>query len=169
LWYRIAVFSIHIPPLRERPEDVPEMASHFALRAAKRFGTPARAPTQQDLDLLLAYPWPGNVRELRAVLERAVILGDGRRLEVAKALGNQPPVASAVQSSSHQSHATGESSNGAGSLDDAMSRHIGAALAKTGGRIEGAQGAAKLLGINPHTLRARMRKLGLDWKKFRKQ
>jgi transcriptional regulator with GAF, ATPase, and Fis domain len=167
LWYRIAVFPIDLPPLRERPEDIPALASHFALRAATRFGTPPRIPTPEDLELLVAYPWPGNVRELAAVLERAVILGDGQRLEVAKALGVAPappprrgagPPGALVPSDGDASFPT---------LDEAMARHIEAALERAHGKIEGRGGAAALLGINPHTLRARMRKLGIAWQRFR--
>src|SRR5207237_2893070 len=88
LWYRIAVFPIHLPPLRDRKDDIPAMAAHFALRAAKRLGTSALVPAPEDIRLLIDYPWPGNVRELAAVIERAAILGDGRSLQVAQALGN---------------------------------------------------------------------------------
>ena len=161
LWYRIAVFPIDLPPLRDHVEDVPALANHFALRAASRFGTPPRIPSPEDLDLLVAYPWPGNVRELIAVIERAVILGNGVRLEVAKALGVPlPPVAA-------RAGAAPASGDSFATLDQAVSRHIEAALARTRGRIEGGGGAAALLGVNPHTLRARMRKLGLDWRRFR--
>ena len=97
LWYRIHVFPIRLPPLRERPEDIPDLARHFALRAAQRLGLMPQAPEPPDIALLLAYPWPGNVRELAAVMERAAILGDGRRLAVAEALGGgvlpAPPLA----------------------------------------------------------------------------
>jgi hydrogenase-4 transcriptional activator len=176
LWYRLAVFPIEVPPLRERPEDIPPLANHFALRAATRFGTPPRIPTPEDLDLLVAYPWPGNVRELAAVIERAVILGNGERLEVASALGVAPPPNAAWARSAGS---LGPAGRGAGaaplvggeapfaSLDAAMARHIEAALARTHGRVEGPGGAAKLLAINPHTLRARMRKLGIDARRFR--
>src|SRR5690606_29630041 len=87
LWYRLAVFPIDLPALRERPEDLPALANHFANRAARRFGLPVLLPTREDLNLLLAYDWPGNVRELAAVIDRAAILGNGKRLEVAAALG----------------------------------------------------------------------------------
>ena len=87
LWYRIAVFPIVLPPLRERREDIPRLASHFAERAATRFGLAPVAPKPEDLALLASYSWPGNVRELAAVIDRAAILGDGKRLDVATALG----------------------------------------------------------------------------------
>ncbi|HVH08052.1 MAG TPA: sigma-54 dependent transcriptional regulator [Myxococcota bacterium] len=166
LWYRIAVFAIELPPLRERPEDIPALANHFALRAATRFGTPPRIPTPADLDLLVAYPWPGNVRELAAVIERAVILGNGERLELATALGVGPPVSAAP--ALRASAAAPASSEGRfPTLDEAMARHIEAALARARGKIEGPGGAAALLDINPHTLRARMRKLRVEGSRSR--
>jgi hydrogenase-4 transcriptional activator len=177
LWYRISVFPIRLPPLRERQQDIASLAAHFARRAGQRLGGAALAPSEHDIDLLRAYSWPGNVRELAAVLERAAILGDGRRLEVAKALGTAEPNAlpgrspgslppPVVNSSTAPAPA---SSNGKGiaPLDQAMAAHIERALEATQGRIEGPFGAAKLLGINPHTLRARMRKLGVDWSRYR--
>jgi DNA-binding NtrC family response regulator len=166
LWYRIAVFPIDLPPLRDHIEDVPALANHFALRAATRFGTPPRIPSPEDLELLVAYSWPGNVRELIAVIERAVILGNGARLEVGAALGVAPRAASGSAGSPHASD-RGEPGESFATLDEAVARHIEAALARTRGRIEGRGGAAQLLGVNPHTLRARMRKLGLDWRRFR--
>jgi hydrogenase-4 transcriptional activator len=168
LWYRIAVFVVRIPPLRERIEDIPTLASHFALRAAKRLGTPPLVPTPEDNDLLVSYDWPGNVRELAAVIERAAILGTGRRLEVAAALGVDTRLAPRTTGTAKllptTPAATGEHLL---TLDAAMAEHIKSALHRTRGRIEGRHGAAKLLGINPYTLRARMRKLGVDWSAFR--
>jgi DNA-binding NtrC family response regulator len=172
LWYRLAVFPIEIPPLRDRPEDIASLATHFALRACERFGSRALAPTAADLDRLARYDWPGNVRELAAVLDRAVILGSGERLEVAKALGPvEPPVESAPRRSGRDAarRAAEDDSIPFPTLDRAMALHIEAALARCDGRIEGPAGAAQLLAINPHTLRARMRKLGVDWNLFRDQ
>ena len=165
LWYRLAVFVIHLPPLRERPEDIAALASHFARRAATRFGLPALLPTREDVALLAAYPWPGNIRELGAVMDRAVLIGQGRVLEVAKALGAaQRPAAPLAPAAVEPA---GDARQAADGLDSAMVRHIESALARTYGRIEGPFGAARVLQVNPHTLRARMRKLGVDWKRFR--
>jgi len=164
LWYRIAVFPIHLPALREHVEDIPALANHFALRAAKRFGTTPRLPTPEDLALLASYPWPGNVRELIAVLERAVILGDGARLEVETALGAAPEASPIGAPRGGAAPISGEPFQ---SLDRAMAQHIEAALARAQGKIEGRGGAAALLDINPHTLRARMRRLGIDWRRHR--
>ncbi|MDN5871878.1 MAG: sigma 54-interacting transcriptional regulator [Nitrococcus sp.] len=169
LWYRIAGMPIILPPLRERHEDIPALVEHFAGRAARHFGLKPQRPSAGELSLLTAYHWPGNVRELGAVIDRAAILGDGERLEIAKALGVMPnaamkPLPPAAQPS--QSNTLSPSADVV-SLDAAMRHHIEGALPATHGRIEGAHGAAKMLLINPHTLRARMRKLGIDWKRFR--
>jgi transcriptional regulator with GAF, ATPase, and Fis domain len=164
LWYRVAVFPIRLPALRERPQDIPALATHFALRAAERLGLARQIPTPEDLGLLAVYTWPGNVRELASVIERAAILGDGRRLEVAQALGGADLGPRLVAVESAISPATASTVE---SLDAAMRRHIESALTRSHGRIEGPFGAATILGINPHTLRARMRKLRIDWRAFR--
>lgn len=179
LWYRINVFPILLPTLRERLEDVPALVRHFVERAATRFGLPAVKPTEADLRLLADYHWPGNIRELGAVIDRAVILGGGRTLDVVTALGlgrqpSPPPATGAtmyevipetvpLETTTSRPHGTGEIVP----LAAAMKQHIERALAATRGRIEGRRGAAALLQINPHTLRARMRKLGIDPEPFR--
>jgi len=161
LYYRLNVFPIVIPPLRTRLPDIPCLARHFVALYASKMGKPVGPLRTDVMDRLTAYAWPGNVRELIAVIERAVILGNGARLEVAKALGAAPSAPTGARpapAGADESFAT---------LDQAVARHIEAALARTRGRIEGRGGAADLLGINPHTLRARMRKLGVDWRRFR--
>ncbi len=166
LWYRLAVFPLQLPPLRDHPEDIPAMAEHFARRAAERFDLPLRLPDAADLALLAGYPWPGNVRELGAVIDRAVLLGDGGRLAIARALGVDgpalPPRGAAPTLQAGRSAAAAIEP-----LDVIVRRHIERALAATEGRIEGRFGAARILGINPHTLRARMRKLKIDWQRYR--
>ena len=163
LWYRLAVFPIDLPPLRQRRDDIAALARHFAQRAAIRFGLAPQMPTPEDIHLLIGYDWPGNVRELASVMDRAAILGDGHCLEVAKALGVPGTRSNMAEAPIPPPTATTHPLR----LDQAMQTHIEAALATTHGRIEGPFGAAKLLGINPHTLRARMRKLGIDWSRFR--
>ncbi len=162
LWYRIAIFPVRLPSLRERIEDIPALAGHFARRAAQRLDMPPLEPTPADIELLSAYRWPGNVRELASVMERAAILGNGRTLEVSKALGinAQPRGPRQPDTTTGEEFAT---------LDEAMAGHIRSALQRTHGRIEGPLGAAKLLRINPHTLRARMRKLGIAWDAYRRE
>jgi transcriptional regulator with GAF, ATPase, and Fis domain len=169
LWYRIAVFPILVPPLRERKDDIAALARHFAERAATRFGLAAVEPSKDDLRYLEQYEWPGNIRELAAVMDRAAILGDGKTLEVAAALGvsheatRQTTVTAIARPLAERATAASTFP----SLDEAMRQHIAAALEQTRGRIEGPQGAAALLKINPHTLRARMRKLRMDWTQYR--
>jgi len=168
LWYRIAVFPIYLPALRERVDDIPALATHFALRAASRLGLPPQVPSREDAALLAAYPWPGNVRELASVMERAAILGEGHRLEVAAALGvTATPSAARPDPARAPMRPGSAASQEVETLEAAMARHIERALSRCHGRIEGPFGAARLLAINPHTLRARMRKLGVDWQRFR--
>ncbi len=168
LWYRISVFPIRLPPLRERPEDIPALAVHFAARVGRRLGGSPLVPGAEDLNLLLGYSWPGNVRELAAVIERAAILGNGKRLEVAAALGVTASGAGHPETAGARNvPAAAPEPEAFPPLDAAMAQHIEQALVLARGRIEGQRGAARLLGINPHTLRARMRKLGVDWNRFR--
>ncbi|HSN15615.1 MAG TPA: sigma-54 dependent transcriptional regulator [Anaeromyxobacteraceae bacterium] len=174
LWYRLSVFPIHLPPLRERVEDIGPFATHFAAQAGTRlFGAPV-VPTEEDIALLRAQTWPGNVRELAAVIERAALLGEGRALAVAAALEAAPqledgPAAPMLIPLLGPPPSPDRPVDGATikPLEAVMIEHIERALANVGGRIEGPSGAAELLGINPHTLRARMRKLGIDWARFR--
>jgi hydrogenase-4 transcriptional activator len=156
LWYRINTFVIRLPSLRERLDDIAALADHFAERAAHRYGVGSLRVTPADVTLLQRYPWPGNVRELSAVIERAAILGEGKRLDVERALG--VPSESAAPASSGSDFPT---------LDEAMKAHIERALIRCQGRIEGATGAAHLLGLHPNTLRSRMTKLGVAWAQFR--
>jgi hydrogenase-4 transcriptional activator len=180
LWYRLAVFPIVLPPLRDHPEDIPAMAHHFTRRAAGRFGVQYRSPGERDIALLVAYPWPGNVRELAAVMDRAVLLGEGARLEVERALGGPsplPPLSPLAPSPAPSRPPTAPPSapepaspprpDQIEPLDVVVRDHIERALAATHGRVDGPFGAARLLRINPHTLRARMRKLGVDWRRHR--
>jgi transcriptional regulator with GAF, ATPase, and Fis domain len=163
LYYRLAVFPIVIPPLRDRPNDIRAFAEYFAERAANSFGLRPVPVSDEDVEALTGYRWPGNVREIAAVMDRAVLIGQGRSLSVTAALGLSPrPVSASPQPREAAAPA------GIEPLDDVIRRHIEAALSETHGRIEGPFGAAKLLRINPHTLRARMRKLKVDWRTFRR-
>ncbi len=163
LYYRLSVFPIVIPPLRDRPGDIRVFAEYFAERAANRFGLRAVPISNDDVRVLTAYRWPGNVREMAAVMDRAVLIGQGRELNVAAALGHGgvTTVATAARAAEAPAALAIEP------LDVITRRHIEAALRQTHGRVEGLHGAARLLRINPHTLRARMRKLAIDWRGFR--
>jgi hydrogenase-4 transcriptional activator len=182
LWYRINVFPVLLPTLRERLEDIPALVRHFAQRAATRFGLPSVEPTTANLAVLSNYAWPGNIRELGAVIDRAAILGGGRTLAVDVALGlgrptqprpsgtDEATLYEVIPESSVESTSVAEPQPDARdilTLAAAMRQHIERALAATRGRIEGQRGAAAILDINPHTLRARMRKLGIDPTRFR--
>ncbi len=167
LWYRIAVFPIALPTLRERTEDIASLAAHFAERAATRFGLSLVLPTSEEITLLSSYSWPGNIRELAAVIDRAAILGNGVRLEVAKALGVTTMPPARVEPAPVLPNRPVRPAEFL-ALDCVVKQHVEAVLAATRGRIEGPYGAARILEINPHTLRARMRKLKIDWKQFRK-
>jgi transcriptional regulator with GAF, ATPase, and Fis domain len=175
LWYRIAIFPVLLPPLRERTGDIAALARHFAERAAVRFGLSPVLPSEDDIETLKTYAWPGNIRELGAVIDRAAILGEGTSLHIRPALGfgvgtiTPAPGTSLAPAEQAAQHSVVAPIPGASfaTLDEAMRRHIELALTRTQGRIEGPRGAAKLLKINPHTLRARMRKLGIDWEAFR--
>jgi transcriptional regulator with GAF, ATPase, and Fis domain len=163
LWYRLAVFPLILPPLRERPEDIPLLAAHFVQRAAGRLGVPTPALTARDLDRLLAYRWPGNVRELAAVLERAVILGGNRQLDLETALGASTsgvPRRSVPALASEKPSAAAPAS--LASLDEAIGAHLKQALRATGGRVDGPHGAARLLRVNASTLRAKLRKHAIE-------
>jgi len=146
LYYRLNVFPIHIPPLRERPQDVPRLARHFAMHYAAKMGRPVGPLSADVLDRLAAYAWPGNVRELQNVIERAVILSSKGRFELPDLLA--PPAAGRPR----QQHRT---------LEDVERQHIVAVLEETGWRVSGERGAARILGLKRTTLEARMKKLGI--------
>ncbi|TVQ06908.1 MAG: sigma-54-dependent Fis family transcriptional regulator [Balneolaceae bacterium] len=165
LWYRLAVFPIYLPPIRDRKEDIPDLARHFTVKASQRFGVPQKALGDEGLSRLLNYEWPGNVRELATVIERATILSKGIELDIDTALGIQPRTNSSSTSSTLNFEKRDLDSFP--TLDKAMKKHIEEALKLCKGRVEGVFGAAEILDINPHTLRGRMRKLGIDWKEFR--
>ena len=171
LWYRVAVFPITLPSLRDRMEDLSELTAHFATRAGRRLRGAPLHPTPDDIALLSTYDWPGNVRELAAVVERAAILGDGRRLDVARALGGglprapQRPAPSAAPGPAPTQ--APPSAPLSGSFEDIARAAILDALKAAGGQIQGPGGAAERLRINPSTLRSRMERLGVEWRKGR--
>ncbi len=177
LFYRINVVPLRVPPLRERASDVSLLAMFFVQRFARKMGKPITQIDEESLRGLTSYAWPGNIRELQNVIERAVILSPGKTLVLAEELrapatlpigsrreeaqtskseiGNRQ---SAIDQSLVTSAATGKSD---GSLDDVERRHIESVLNQTNWMIEGERGAAKVLDMNPSTLRSRMQKLGI--------
>src|SRR5690349_17273893 len=152
LYYRLSVFPIVIPPLRDRPTDIRAFADYFAERAANRFGLKPVAVSDDDVRVLTSYRWPGNVREMAAVMDRAVLVGQGRTLNVVAALGQSSPGSPSTSERVEERAAT----SSVEPLDTVIRNHIERALRATHGRVEGPHGAARLLRVNPHTLRARM-------------
>jgi len=158
LYFRLRVFPIVLPPLRERKTDIPALVQHFILkksREMKRLVVPS--PTPEAIDRLMAYHWPGNVRELENAVERSLILNPGDRLffnEIGTRL---------VQKSPEGRHPRAPGPDDALALDEAMACHIRRVLDMCGGRVEGERGAARLLNIKPSTLRKRMGKLGVPF------
>ena len=157
LFYRLNVFPIDVPPLRERPTDIPLLVEYFVHRFAKRAGKKITAIASGSLNLLRAYPWPGNIRELQNVIERAVIVSDAETLTVDERwLGRRP--------GAHNVSPT--------ALGDELLAHerarVEAALSASRGRVSGPDGAAARLGIPRSTLESRIRSLKLDKHRFRK-
>ncbi len=150
LYYRLNVFPLTLPPLRERPDDIPRLVRHFTQRFARRMHRRIEAIPSSVMDALVRYSWPGNVRELQNVIERTVILSNGPALQV--------PM-SDLQAVPAQTHA------GAIpipiTLTDAEREHIMAALTSTGWVVGGPKGAAAQLGMKRSTLQKKMQKLGI--------
>jgi formate hydrogenlyase transcriptional activator len=156
LLYRLNVFPIHVPPLRERKSDIGLLVTFFTGRLARKFGKPIQGVSARSLERMLAYDWPGNIRELQNVVERAAILSPGPTLEVDGALlgGASPP---AVPNQSGASPLTQDLAK----LEHVERSHIVSVLRTTGGVVAGKKGAAAILGLRPNTLRSRMKKLGI--------
>ena len=157
LYYRLNVFPIELAPLRERRDDIEPLLRHFIQRLSKRLGKPARQVHPADLAALQAYSWPGNIRELEHVLEQAIIVSQGPLLEFG-GFAAAPVLATAPGS---RAAAAAADTAPLKTLKEQERDHILAALTRTGGRVSGSQGAALLLDINPKTLEARMKKLGI--------
>jgi transcriptional regulator with GAF, ATPase, and Fis domain len=147
LFFRLNIFPIRIPPLRDRREDIPLLAEHFIREFSTRMGRRIDRIEPRALERLAAYSWPGNVRELANILERAVILCQGRVLH------------SGDLGLPDASPANGDAS---GTLEDVERRHILRVLAETNGVLGGPNGAARILGVNRSTLWSRMKKLGVQ-------
>ena len=166
LYYRLTVFPIVLPPLRERLDDIPLLADYFVNRATGRFGYKPICIGSEDIELLRKYDWPGNIREFAAVIDRAVLLGDGDCLKTEKALGISLPRQTASRSVI-ASEPAGNESTSLLPLDAIIKAHIEKALFVCSGRVEGPFGAARKLEVNPNTLRSKARKLGIVIEKFR--
>ena len=164
LFYRLNVFPIEVPPLRERRTDIPQLAMFFLARFAKKFGKNIQSIPRATIERLSSYSWPGNIRELQNVIERAAILSHSSVLELEPGL--IPELAPADPTGISQKSAEklqDENLDQAtpATLEELERTHIVAVLNQTGGVVEGPRGAAKILGLHPNTLRHRIQKLGL--------
>jgi formate hydrogenlyase transcriptional activator len=161
LFYRLNVFPIEIPPLRERRSDIPRLVAFNVSRLSKRFGKKVEGVSVESMEHLLNYAWPGNIRELQNVIERALIVSTEPILRLDRDL--IPILGAKVADSQGAAGNYGIPSNSAAlpTLNEVERNHILAALHKSGGKIEGANGAAKILDIHPNTLRHRIQKLGI--------
>ena len=164
LWFRLNVFPIMIPPLRMRKSDIPALVNYFIDRKARELNLgryPAK--TAESMKLLQGYHWPGNVRELENLIERALIK-NRTAADLPLSFDEMIPHNQSQKPKAEQNESNEFSSpNLTLNLDEANRRLIQTALRKTNGRVQGENGAAKLLGINPNTLRNRMKKLGIKY------
>jgi formate hydrogenlyase transcriptional activator len=149
LFYRLNVFPLTLPPLRERPEDIPQLVKYFVQQHARRLNRPVRSASAKALEVLTRYPWPGNVRELENYIERAVLLSPGAELRV-----NPDDLKAAANGRTEESAAR--------TLADAEREHIVRMLEETKWVIGGPSGAAAKLGMKRTTLQSKMKKLGIE-------
>jgi len=157
LFYRLNVFPIEMPPLRERREDIPVLVEYFIDRYARRAGKSFQTLNKKSLDLLESYSWPGNIRELQNVIERSVIVCDTENFSVDESWLSRPPIASVPNS-------------GLSLLKKLPSQEraiIEAALRETGGRVSGPSGAAAKLGIHRSTLESKIASLKINKHRFK--
>ena len=146
LYYRLLVFPVNVPPLRERREDIPGLAAHFVGLLARQFGRRVKRISEKTMQQLMAYDWPGNIRELENFLARAMVMSRG---EVLDATLDGVSTSGTLEASPPQS------------LEDAERRHVEGVLASTRWVVEGPKGAAGILQMNPSTLRSLMKRLGI--------
>jgi len=172
LFYRLNVFPLCIPPLRERRSDIAQLVMFFLSRFAKKFGKRMDGVSQETMELLIQYPWPGNIRELQNVIERGVVLAQGPVLTLdPRLLQAQSPLDSMTAPSASDrgmsvavapAAASNSSPQSPATLEEIERRHIVTVLEQSRWVIEGPKGAARLLNLHPNTLRSRMKKLGIQ-------
>jgi len=148
LYYRLSVFPIELPPLRERPDDISLLVWYFIAKSQRKLGKNITEVPRKTMEALTAYAWPGNIRELENVIERAVILSSGRTLRVDESFASV--------------NAQRRTSAADKTLADVERAHILRVIEECGGHIKGNNNAAARLGLNPSTLRSRMKKLGIE-------
>jgi formate hydrogenlyase transcriptional activator len=150
LYYRLNVFPLDLPPLRQRADDIPRLVRHFTQRFARRMGRAIEAIPSEAMDAMVRYPWPGNVRELQNVIERAVILSKGSTLQVSPGDLRSPVVTDLAPADAPIT------------LNEAEREHIVEALRQANWVLGGPKGAAARLGMKRTTLHWKMQKLGIS-------
>jgi formate hydrogenlyase transcriptional activator len=162
LYYRLNVFPLHVPPLRERRSDIDQLATFFVSRYARNLGKKITGISEATRQKLLSYSWPGNIRELQNIIERALILSTGPTLELESDLFSvSPALETEPQQPEVPEFVPYADQSPLKTLQEVDRAHILAVLQQTHGVIEGSNGAAKTLGMHPNTLRHRMEKLGI--------
>jgi PAS domain S-box-containing protein len=161
LFYRLNVVPLRVPALRERTCDLPLLVTYFVQQCAKKLGKQITSVDEAAMQRLMKYDWPGNIRELQNVIERAVILSPGNTLLLAEELRVAPAQLARVSTTNIKPIEIAPPQNQDISLDDMERRHIESVLSRTRWMIEGERGAARILEMNPSTLRSRMQKLGI--------
>jgi DNA-binding NtrC family response regulator len=159
LFYRLNVFPVHVPPLRERPDDIPLLVRYFAQQYARRMGKTLTTIPADTMQTLIQYAWPGNIRELQNVIERAVILSPGPVLQVP--CSELTPQATEARSRPHETPALAKRTSIRNVLEAAERQHLLQALEETQWVVAGLQGAAARLGMSRSTLQRRIQQLGL--------
>ena len=161
LYYRLNVYPIRLPPLRERREDIGLLAGVFLREASRRLGRLFEPISEEVLEALKCYEWPGNVRELQNVIERAAVVSIGHRLQLPEGWGVALGSVSAPNTDTPEVRLVTATPRREVTLEELERRHILQILQQTGWRVEGPKGAAAVLDLNPSTLRSRMHKLGI--------
>jgi formate hydrogenlyase transcriptional activator len=157
LYYRLNVIPLHVPALRERRSDIPELVRFFLERSSKRIGKTSPAVSRETMKLLVDYPWPGNIRELQNIIERGVVLSKGSVINLGP---DFLPIDESYKPAMLE-HASTFEFDSTASLEDVERQHILQALKKTGWLISGPNGAGAILNVHPNTLRSRMKKLNI--------
>jgi formate hydrogenlyase transcriptional activator len=162
LYYRLSVLPLRVPALRERLIDLPLLVAFFVQKCAVKLGKQISSVSEEAMLRMTNYSWPGNVRELQNVIERAVILSPGNTLVLAEELRTAPAAAIHMAVTKSKPIDPVPADSNASSLDDVERRHIESVLNQVNWTIEGEHGAARILAMNPSTLRSRMQKLGIN-------
>jgi formate hydrogenlyase transcriptional activator len=183
LFYRLNVLPLRIPPLRDRVEDIPQLAMFFLSRFSRQFGRAVDGIAHETIELMMNYDWPGNIREMQNLIERGVVLSNGSILSIDRSLllpshtsqtgqigqtaqtvheSRPGAVAQAAMRPAPLPSGAEAPSTSSASLEDLQRQHILRVLSQTNWVIEGEKGAAKMLNLHPNTLRSRLKKMGIQ-------